>query len=75
MHRAYPPKFYISIFSNFSWVLVYSHHKLRENEDNGYAKFWSVNKVPYGLCENSEWLFYIDTLITFQAFQQRELIE
>ena len=26
----------------------------REIEDNGYAKFWGVNKVHYGLCENSE---------------------
>ena len=26
----------------------------REIEDNGYAKFWRVNKVHYGLCENGE---------------------
>ena len=26
----------------------------REIEDNGYAKFWGVNKVNYGLCENGE---------------------
>jgi len=23
-------------------------------EGNGYAKFWGVNKVHYGLCENGE---------------------
>ena len=22
--------------------------------NNSYAKFWGANKVPYGLCENSE---------------------
>ena len=26
----------------------------REIEDNGYAKFWGVKKVHYGLCENGE---------------------
>jgi len=26
----------------------------REIEDNGYVKFWGVNKVQYGLCENDE---------------------
>ena len=26
----------------------------REIEDNGYAKFWEVNKVHYGLCEIGE---------------------
>ena len=26
----------------------------REIEDEGYAKFWGVNKVNYGLCENGE---------------------
>ena len=26
----------------------------REIEDNGYTKFWGVNEVPYGLCENGE---------------------
>ena len=27
----------------------------REIENNGYAKFWGVNKVHYGLCENGEY--------------------
>ena len=22
---------------------------------HGYAKFWLVNKVSFGLCENGEW--------------------
>ena len=26
----------------------------REIADNGYEKFWEVNKVHYGLCENGE---------------------
>ena len=26
----------------------------REIEDNGYAKFWGVKKVHYGLCENGK---------------------
>ena len=26
----------------------------RQIEDNGYAKFWGVNKVLCGPCENSE---------------------
>ena len=26
-----------------------------EIENNGYAKFWGVNKVNYGLCENGEY--------------------
>ena len=26
----------------------------REIQDNGYAKFWGLNKVHYGLCENGE---------------------
>ena len=27
----------------------------REIENNGYAQFWGVNKVNYGLCENGEY--------------------
>ena len=26
----------------------------REIKNNGYAKFWGVNKVHYGLCVNGE---------------------
>ena len=42
-----PSKICITFFSNFSVVP-------RENEDNRYAKFWGVNKVHYGLCENGK---------------------
>jgi len=24
-------------------------------EDNGYVKFWGVNKIHYGLCEDGEY--------------------
>ena len=38
----------------------------RQIEDNGYAKFWGVNKVLYGPCENGE--FGKLRLITHQYF-------
>ena len=47
MNLVYLPKFWITCVSNFSVVP-------RENEDTGYAKFWGVNKVHYGLCEYGE---------------------
>ena len=38
----------------------------REIEDNGYAKFWRLKKVHYGLCENSELsLFSIILIVIF----------
>ena len=61
MHFAYPPKLYITIVSNFSWVLLTVIP--REIEDNSYAKFggrgwwwWGrgLNKVHYGLWKNGE---------------------
>ena len=27
----------------------------REIQNNGYAEFWEVDRVHYGLCENDEW--------------------
>ena len=35
----------------------------REIEHNGYAKFWGVNNVRYGLCENGAWVPTIDISI------------
>ena len=52
MHLGYTPKFCLSIISNCFIV------RLREIEDNGYAKFeggGGVKKLHYGLCENGEW--------------------
>ena len=35
----------------------------REIEDNGYAKFWGVNKVHYGLGENGQYQLLIHLMI------------
>ena len=46
----------------------YSRPKLREIGDNGYAKFWEVNKVHYDKGENNELLFVmlpVDKIIKF----------
>ena len=32
----------------------YGRPKRNRRSNNGYAKFWGVNKVHYGLCENGE---------------------
>ena len=54
MHVVYLPKFCITIVSSFSWIL----HSFQEKiEDNGLAKFWGINRVHCGLCENSEFSF------------------
>lgn len=53
MHLVYPPNFYRTILSNFSWAGITVVP--REIEDTGYAKFWAVNKVHYGLCANGKW--------------------
>ena len=45
----------------------YSRPKLREI---GYAKFWEVNKVHYGIGENNELLFVmlpVDKIIKFRC--------
>ena len=51
MHLVYFPKFCLTIVSSFSWVLHSSQEKI---EDNELAKFWGVNRLHCGLCENSE---------------------
>ena len=46
-----PVEFYVTIVSYFSKVLLQSSQKIHYN---GYAKFWGINEVHYGLCKNSE---------------------
>ena len=50
MRPVYPPKLCITIVLDFSWDDCYT-------QENGYEKFWGVNKEHYGLCESSE-LYY-----------------
>ena len=37
-----------------------------EIENNGYAKFWGVNKVHYGLCESGEFAVFQTSSRLFQ---------
>ena len=47
--RTFPNSLFITIYpQNFAYVVP------REIKNNAYANFWRVNKVHYGLCENSE---------------------
>ena len=50
-----PPKFYITIVSNFSWVLQPSKQKLKTM----VTQIWwgGGDEVHYGLSENSELCF------------------
>ena len=50
MHLVYPPKFCITVVSNFSWVLQSSQEKSKTM----VMQHLGVNKVHYGLCENGE---------------------
>ena len=65
MHLVYPPKFCITIVSNFSWVTQSSQEKLKTTVKHfflggrGGEGGWKrgvagVNKVHYGLCGNSD---------------------
>ena len=45
-----PPEFCKTIVSNSPGY----NSCPTEIQDNDYAKFWEVNKVHYGLCENDE---------------------
>jgi len=49
MHLFYSPKFSITIVLDFSW-----DDRNIQTGNNGYVKFWGLNKVHYGLCESSE---------------------
>ena len=52
MHLVYPPKIlHNDCFQSLLGITVVP----REIEDNGYAKFWGVIKVHYGLCENTKY--------------------
>ena len=62
MHFVYPQKFCKTIVFNFSSLSITVVP--REIEDNGYAKLWGVNKVRYGLCENSQ-LLVLFSIIQF----------
>ena len=60
MHLVYHPpspllknKNCITIVFNFSWDGCDTQVKLETM--HAYVKFWWVNKVHYGLCENGEW--------------------
>ena len=48
MHLVYPKSYHCSQFLLGITVVP------REIQDNGYGKFWGVNKVHYGLRENGE---------------------
>ena len=56
-----PPKFCKTIVSNFSWVVP------GEIDDSGWAKFWVVHKVHFGLCEICSWNAEILSSIKFTA--------
>ena len=51
MHLIYPPEVCIHCFQFLLGITVVP----REIENNGYAKFWGINKVHYGLREYGEW--------------------
>ena len=51
MHLVYLPKILHSHCFHFLLGITVVP---RGTQDNGYAKFWGVNKVHYGLCENVE---------------------
>ena len=52
MHLVFPLEF---LHNHCLQILQGITVVLREIENNGYAKFWGINKVYYGLCENGEY--------------------
>ena len=48
-------KFCITNASDSSWSFLGRLSYPTEIAHNGYANFWRVNKMHYGLCENGEW--------------------
>ena len=69
MHLGYTPKFCLSIISNCFIV------RLREIEDNGYAKFWGVKKLHYGLREmvNEIKALEINATLVENDFRMKEM--
>ena len=56
MHLIYPPKFCITIVFDFSWDECNTQEKLKTmvmQNLRGGGGGGGVNKVHYGLCENS----------------------
>ena len=51
MHLVYPPKFYITIVSNFSWV---SQSFQEKSKRMVMENFGGINKANYGLGENGQ---------------------
>ena len=51
MHLVFPLEF---LHNHCLQILQGITVVLREIENNGYAKFWGINKVYYGLCKNGE---------------------
>ena len=51
MHLVYPPKFYITSTSNYSWVLLSVQEKSKAMV---MQNFGGINKVNYGLGENRQ---------------------
>lgn len=51
MHLVHPPKFCITHYFTFLLGITVIPRSIK---DNGYAKFWAVNKVHYGLWENGD---------------------
>ena len=64
-----PPKFCIISFFPVC-PGYYSRPMPEETEDTGYTKFWGVNMVHCGLCENGELLVIFDDMYLLQTLQE-----
>ena len=60
MHLVYPPKFYITIVSSFSWVSLSSQEK---SKTMVMQNVWGVNKVHYGVGENGQYQLLIRSVL------------
>ena len=64
-----PPKFCITIVSNFSWVLQSSQEKSKTMVIQFFF-LWGGDKVLYGLCENGEFLFFMHIYLSVSFLQE-----